>query len=65
MHGLDPSITEKDIRDFYYPLNIDRVIPNQKKDMFDLEFSNKDDALKIVEKGAGVRMFSHSIIIFC
>jgi len=53
--NVRPDITEQDLLDFYQPLHIDRVFkPNSKTPMFDLEFSNKEDALKILEKGAGV-----------
>jgi hypothetical protein len=53
--NVRPDITEQDLLDFYQPLHIDRVFkPNSKTPMFDLEFYNKEDALKILEKGAGV-----------
>jgi len=53
--NVRPDITEQDLLDFYQPLHIDRVFkPNSKTPMFDLEFSKKEDALKILEKGAGV-----------
>ena len=60
VYNLRPEITEQDILDFYHPLRIDRIFKTSAKNpnpMLDLEFSNKEDALKIIEKGAGVSYY--------
>jgi len=55
--NVRPEITEQDVLDFYQPLKIDRIFKTNTKNpnliMYDLEFSNKDDAIKIIEKGSG------------
>jgi len=55
IYNLHPDTTADELREFYQPINIDDVLPIYKKNMYDLEFSNKEDALKVIEKGAGVR----------
>jgi len=53
LYNLNPDTTADEIKQFYQPINIDSIIPSQRKNMFDLEFSNKEDAIKVIERGAG------------
>jgi len=66
LFNVRPEITEQDVSDFYQPLKIDRIFKTNTKNpnfiMFDLEFSNKDDAIKVIEKGSGVN--SYFLLLF-
>ena len=66
MYKVDPNTTKEEVYNFYHPLKIDCVHFHEKVDMFDLEFSNKEDAIKILEKGTGVNFSNYliSVLIF-
>ncbi len=53
LHNLHPDTTDEEIREFYAPLNIGKMIALPHKYLRDLEFNNKEDAIKVVEKGTG------------
>lgn len=53
--NIENSCGEQEIRDFYSPINITKVIQNTKKQgNFDVEFMSKGEAIKFVAKGNGV-----------
>mmetsp|Transcript_18514 Transcript_18514/g.16108 ORF Transcript_18514/g.16108 Transcript_18514/m.16108 type:complete len:117 (-) Transcript_18514:911-1261(-) len=53
LFGLDPSVKEEDLKKFYDPIPIDRVFTTKYEGILDIKIGNKEDALKVIEKGTG------------
>jgi hypothetical protein len=54
LFNLEYQVTEEDIKEFYKPIPIEKVLTSQSQGIVDIVLRTKEDALAVVEKGSGV-----------